>query len=453
MGKKNRKKDKQKKKKNMKPFVSVCTPTFNRRPFIEHAIRCFQHQDYPKDRMEWIIIDDGTDKIEDLVKDIPEVKYFKYDEKMSLGKKRNLMHEKSCGEILVYMDDDDYYPPQRVSHAVDMLQRHKNALCAGSSEIHIYFKHIEKLYQFGPYGPRHSTAGTFAFKRELLKEHRYEDHAALAEEKAFLKNYTVPFVQLDTKKTILVFSHIHNTFDKKKLLDNPHPDYVKESKLTVDDFIKEQDMKDFYMNQIDKILPNYDPGKPEMKPDVLKQMKEIEEKRKKIMEESIKKQKTQSVQKIVLNQPDGTSRVLSNEDIVNMLKQQQIHLQNLTNALKQRDGAIEQLKNIITEREKEIKDLVNENNSTKEKLKLLTTLNDNKNNFEASPEMPSIAQQNHIEKVMIPNEDFKIKIPMEAEEYEKKEKSKIIQEKIKDSTKKKKNNVEINIKELMEVAR
>ena len=453
MGKKNRKKDKQKKKKNMKPFVSVCTPTFNRRPFIEHAIKCFQHQDYPKNRMEWIIIDDGTDKIEDLVKDIPEVKYFKYDEKMSLGKKRNLMHEKSCGEILVYMDDDDYYPPQRVSHAVDMLQRHKNALCAGSSEIHIYFKHIEKLYQFGPYGPRHSTAGTFAFKRELLKEHRYEDHAALAEEKAFLKNYTVPFVQLDTKKTILVFSHIHNTFDKKKLLDNPHPDYVKESKLSVDDFIKEQDMKDFYMNQIDKILPNYDPGKPEMKPDVLKQMKEIEEKRKKIMEENIKKQKTQSVQKIVLNQPDGTSRVLSNEDIVNMLKQQQIHLQNLTNALKQRDGAIEQLKNIITEREKEIKDLANENNSTKEKLKLLTTLNDNKNNFEASPEMPSIAQQDHIEKVMIPNKDFKIKIPMEAEEYEKKEMSKIIQEKIKDSTKKKKNSVEINIKELMEVAR
>ena len=38
--------------------------------------------------MEWIIIDDGTDSIEDLVKDIPEVKYFRYEEKMTLGKKR-----------------------------------------------------------------------------------------------------------------------------------------------------------------------------------------------------------------------------------------------------------------------------------------------------------------------------------------------------------------------------
>ena len=31
--------------------------------------------------------------------------------KMTLGKKRNLMHEKSKGDIIVYMDDDDYYPP------------------------------------------------------------------------------------------------------------------------------------------------------------------------------------------------------------------------------------------------------------------------------------------------------------------------------------------------------
>jgi len=164
------------------PFVSVCTPTFNRRPFIEGMIKCFNHQIYPKDRMEWIIIDDGTDKIEELVKDHPNVKYFKYDEKMTLGKKRNLLHEKSKGEILVYMDDDDYYPPQRVSHAVEKLMGDKEALCAGSSEIYIWFKHINKMYQFGPYGPKHSTAGTFAFKRKLLEDNKYDEEACLAEE-------------------------------------------------------------------------------------------------------------------------------------------------------------------------------------------------------------------------------------------------------------------------------
>ena len=270
---------KKSKNKQELPFVSVCTPTFNRRPFIQSMIKCFEHQTYPKDKMEWIIVDDGTDIVEDLLLDISNVKYFKYDKKMPLGKKRNIMHEKSKGDIIVYMDDDDYYPPERVAHAVDMLQKHPKAMCAGASEIYIYFKHIEKMYQFGPYGPNHATAGTFAFKRELLKEHRYEDHAALAEEKAFLKNYTVPFVQLEPKKTILVFSHIQNTFDKKKLLENPDPRVVKVSDKTVDDFVKQEDLKEFYTNQIDDLLKNYKEGDPEMKPDVLSQMKRMEKER------------------------------------------------------------------------------------------------------------------------------------------------------------------------------
>ena len=174
MGNHKKRRSKQKKARKLqqklqaRPFVSICTPTFNRRPFFESTIKCYLHQDYPRDLIEWIIIDDGTDKIEDLVKDVSGVKYFKYDEKMSLGKKRNLMHEKSKGDIIVYMDDDDYYPPTRVSHAVQMLQENKKALCAGASEIYIWFKHIQKMYQFGPYGPNHATAGTFAFKNELL---------------------------------------------------------------------------------------------------------------------------------------------------------------------------------------------------------------------------------------------------------------------------------------------
>ena len=218
------------------PFVSICTPTFNRRPFFPIIKKCFENQTYPKDRMEWIIIDDGTDKIEDLVINIPYIKYYKYNEKMFLGKKRNLMHEKSKGEIIIYMDDDDYYPPERVSHAVEMLQKNPQALCAGSSEMFIFFKHINKMYKFGPYGPNHSTAATFAFRRELLLETQYDDNAALAEEKIFLKNYTIPFVQLDPIKTILVFSHDHNSFDKKTLLDNPNK-YVTFSNKTVDKFI------------------------------------------------------------------------------------------------------------------------------------------------------------------------------------------------------------------------
>ena len=337
------------KKRNKKelPFVSVCTPTFNRRPFIEYTIKCYMHQDYPKDKMEWIIIDDGTDKIEDLVIDISGVKYYKYDNKMSLGKKRNLMHEKSRGDFIVYMDDDDYYPPERVSHAVNMLQTHNSALCAGSSEIYIYFKHIDKMYQFGPYGANHATAGTFAFKRKLLENHRYNDSAALAEEKEFLKNYTVPFVQLEPKKTILVFSHIHNTFDKKKLLEQPDNQCQKPSDKTVDDFIKNEDMKNFYMNTIEKLLINYEPGDPKMKPDVLEQIKEIDIKRNAMN----MKTNQNNNQYISINQ-NGKNIALDNNQVVEILHGMQSRILELSKIIQEREATIQTLNEQIDTQKK-----------------------------------------------------------------------------------------------------
>ena len=269
------------------PFVSVCTPTFNRRPFYDMLIKCFFSQTYPIERIEWIIIDDGTDKIEDLVKDIPQVKYYKYEERLKLGKKRNIMHEKSKGDIIIYMDDDDFYPPERITLAVDTLIKNPSFLIAGSSELYIYFKHIDKLYQFGPYGKYHSTAASFAFRRELLNQTSYSNDAALAEEKHFLKNYTIPLIQLDPIKTILVFSHIHNSFDKKELLKQPENDFMKMSTKVINDFIKDGDIKDFFINKMDSLLENYEPGKIENKPEVLKQIKEITENKNKMIQENI----------------------------------------------------------------------------------------------------------------------------------------------------------------------
>ena len=343
------------------PFVSVCTPTFNRRPFFTGLIKCFNNQKYPKDRMEWIIVDDGTDKIKDLVEDIPQVRYFEYDEKMTLGKKRNLMHSKCRGEIIVYMDDDDYYPSERVSHSVEMLQAHPHAMCAGSSEIYLYFKHISKLYQFGPYGPNHATAGTFAFRKKLLDSTHYEDQAALAEEKAFLKNYTIPFVQLEPKKVILVISHEHNTFDKRKLLDNQSTQYCKPSNRTLDEFIKEDDQMDFYINQIDSLLKDYAPGRPEMKPDVLKQIAQIEEDRRKMMEKKLAENNKQiTVQRpgekpMVLNQDQTLALLREQHEVLNKMQQDNTNLQQhcaqLQHILHQRDSRISELETRISELE------------------------------------------------------------------------------------------------------
>jgi glycosyltransferase involved in cell wall biosynthesis len=276
---------KNKLKKNGLPLVSICTPTFNRRPFIPYMIKCFEHQTYPKDKIEWIIIDDGTDPIGDLVQHIPQVKYFYYEDKMVLGKKRNLMHSKCLGDIIVYMDDDDYYPPNRVSHAVEMLQQHPKILLAGSSEMHIYFDSRNCIYQFGPYKETHATAGTFAFKKELLAKTKYDDDKALAEESQFTHGYTVPMIQLDTTKTILVFSHKHNTMNKEKLLENPEQSKITPSRYTIDDFIKDPILKNFYTNEMNNVLENYEPGRPENKPKVLEQIKQMESNRAKKQED------------------------------------------------------------------------------------------------------------------------------------------------------------------------
>jgi glycosyltransferase involved in cell wall biosynthesis len=294
-----------------KPFVSICTPTFNRRPFIPYLIKCVEQQTYPKDRIEWVIIDDGSDKIEDLVKDIPYVKYFACKKQLTLGKKRNIMHDKCSGDFIVYIDDDDYYPPERIQHAIETLQANPNALCAGSSEMHIYFDHIKTLYQCGPYGANHATAATFAFRKELLKHVKYDDNAAIAEEKHFLKNYTIPFVQLDTTKTILVFSHIHNSVDKKDIIANPNM-YVKVSQKNITDFMKNTELYSFYAVELNSILRAYPLGKPEHKPETIKQINHLIEERKKILEPLQELQNKMTVQ---MNEMKASyEKVISNKE-------------------------------------------------------------------------------------------------------------------------------------------
>jgi glycosyltransferase involved in cell wall biosynthesis/uncharacterized coiled-coil DUF342 family protein len=352
-------------KKKQLPFVSVCTPTFNRRPFIETMLNCFRNQTYPKHRIEWIIVDDGTDKIRDLIEEsnISQIRYFEVNEKMTLGAKRNYMHKFVRGSIIVYMDDDDYYPPERIEDAVDKLENNPKAMAAGSSEIYIYFKHIQKMYKCGPYNQNHATAGTFAFRTELLKITSYEESASVAEERAFLKEYTIPFVQLDPMKSILVFSHNHNSFDKRKMLDNPHPDFFRECDKTVEMFIRkpeEKNIYNFFMKDIDGLLEKYEPGDPKMKPDVLKQIKEIEEQRKQMVKEEMAKQQANG--QIMLQQPGKPPLALTNQQIVEMIQQQQSQIQQLVSRCQDSDKTISTLQQQLASKPDSHKEITSSEN-------------------------------------------------------------------------------------------
>jgi glycosyltransferase involved in cell wall biosynthesis len=286
---------------------------------------------------------------------LPYVKYFKYDTKLTLGKKRNISHEKAKGDVIVYMDDDDYYPPDRVKHAVMMLRQTPKALCAGSSIMHIDFKHINQMYQVGPYGPNHATAATFAFRRELLSITKYEEDACVAEEKKFLKDYTIPFVQLDPMKSILVFSHNHNSFDKKMLLQQAPNQFINPSDKKVEDFIKEPDILQFFSTEIDQLLDVYEPGKPEYKPDVLQQiMKKTQERmeaQRKIDEQQ--REYNEKINVLMKNNVANTNK----DEIINSLQNK---VQELSDMLNELTSENKQLKDKNTYLENKLREMISE---------------------------------------------------------------------------------------------
>jgi hypothetical protein len=234
------------------------------------------------------------------------------------------------------MDDDDYYPPERVSHAVETLIKNPTVLCAGSSEMYIYFKDTNQMVQFGPYGPNHATAGTFAFRKELLQEHKYNNDACLAEEREFLKGYTVPFVQLDSMKTILVFSHRHNTFDKRMLLQDPFSNVMRLSDKTVHDFIKDESVIDFFMN-LETALLEYPPGEQLLKPDVMKETQEMIKKKEEMKRAALEKQdaKKRLYDEIVKTSPEIFQKIESQQKIIFGLQDDVYKLQEQNRQLKE----------------------------------------------------------------------------------------------------------------------
>ncbi len=235
------------------PFVSVITPTYNRRRFIPTLIKMYENQDYRKDRMEWIILDDGQDKVKDLfeeaAKRIPNLRYISLEEKLLIGAKRNRLNKEAKGPIIVAMDDDDYYPPCRVSAVVAAFKQkpYANYELAGASEIYMYYSDIQKIYRLGPYNPNHATNGTMAWRKSYAEKHTYDETVTHSEERSFLDDYSHPMIQLDPFKVMLVMSHSENTFDKKKMRDQENQ-FVRKTDMKLKTFIKEKEIREFFTN-------------------------------------------------------------------------------------------------------------------------------------------------------------------------------------------------------------
>jgi glycosyltransferase involved in cell wall biosynthesis len=237
--------------------VSVVTPTYNRRAFIPTLIKIYNSQIYPKENMEWIIIDDGRDRVEDLFKEaakiIPNIRYIYKEEKLRIGAKRNILNTLAKGQIIVAMDDDDYYPPDRVLTVVEAFKMNPTINVAGSSEMNLYYIDTKKIYTIGPYHKNHATNGTMAWRKCFSTKHKYDEYVTKAEEGTFLQNFKIPMIQLNPLSTILVICHTDNTVDKNELRDE-HLEKVpkfhsifKESAYSLEDFVKDITIREFYL--------------------------------------------------------------------------------------------------------------------------------------------------------------------------------------------------------------
>lgn len=247
----------------LKPFVSIVTPTYNRRKFIPQCIAGIRAQTYPLDRIEWLVYDDGTEKVGDLLaSDSPlvhglNVRYFSSDVKLNIGVKRNFLHTQAAGEIIVTMDDDDYYSPDRVMHAVNTLMSTcrptaskpigvcEDGIC-GSSRNFMYFTDDSSIWEVGPYGPRHATFGTMAYTKAYALKHKCDESVTFAEEIVFTNSYKSPLVQLDPLKVMVVICHRENTFNKDKLRKDASNPFIKRSGMKLRQLIRDAKTREFY---------------------------------------------------------------------------------------------------------------------------------------------------------------------------------------------------------------
>ena len=102
-----------------KPLVSVVIAAYNYGRFVEEAIDSVLSQDYPADRIEVIVVDDGStdDTPERVKKYASRIQYFR---KPNGGQASafNLGFEKAHGDIVSLLDADDYWFPDKLSTVV-----------------------------------------------------------------------------------------------------------------------------------------------------------------------------------------------------------------------------------------------------------------------------------------------------------------------------------------------
>lgn len=148
------------------PKVSCLMVTADRKLFLKRSLLSYQRQTYS--HKELIVLDDGKEDLEPLLRDLPStgVTYLKIEKKPGnvLGYLRNLTLEAASGDFITQWDDDDWYHPERIEIQVGVLEQGYDACCLANTLMHI---DREPFFQY-PYQSffRKGTPGSIMHRRD-----------------------------------------------------------------------------------------------------------------------------------------------------------------------------------------------------------------------------------------------------------------------------------------------
>jgi hypothetical protein len=106
------------------PLITVLITTFNYGQFIEQAIDSVFSQDFPLDRVQVVVVDDGsTDDTSERVKKYGRsIEYF-FKPNGGQASALNLGFDKARGDVVALLDADDFFLPGKLARVAEVFEQ------------------------------------------------------------------------------------------------------------------------------------------------------------------------------------------------------------------------------------------------------------------------------------------------------------------------------------------